>query len=148
MTINRTPFCLGLVALGLLIALVLTLQPYSVTSPWSRFDEPGRRYLAAALRRDTVALDQLSLSSEAVQWALRTEQGQRAALTSWVNSAAASEGFQRGDTTHVLFDTATQACPLLLTFVNQNHPKVLRAHARCYMRRGWPTDSSVIAVTH
>jgi hypothetical protein len=148
MTISRTPFFLGLVAFGLIAGLVLILQPYSVTSPWSRFDEPGRRYLAAALRRDTVALVHLSGSSAAVQWALKAEERERVALTSWVNSVAASVGFQRGDTTDVLFGTATRACPLLLTFVNQNHPVVLRAHVRCYMRRGWPTDPSVIAVTH
>jgi len=145
-TTNRTPFFLGLVAFGLITGLVLTLQPYSVPSPWSRFDEPARRYLAAALRHDTAALAHLSRSSEAVRWALKAEERERAALTSWVNSASASVGFQRGDTTDVLFDTATQACPLLLTFVDQRHPAVLRAHARCYLSRGWPTDPSVIGV--
>ncbi len=70
------------------------------------------------------------------------------ALASWANSAAASVGFQRGDTTDVLFGSATQACPLLLTFVNQRHPVVLRAHVRCYLGRGWPTDPAVIGVTH
>jgi hypothetical protein len=147
MSVNRMPLWLGLASFALLIALVLGLQPYSVTSPWSRYDKPGQRFLVAALRRDTAVLKRLSASPGPVEWALRTEQTERNALAAWANSARASVAFERGDSTDVLYDTPTSACPFLLTFVDQTHPRILRAQARCYMRRGWPSDPSVIAVS-
>jgi len=53
MAVDRVPTLLasGLLLVG--VALVFALQPYSVTSPWSRFDKPAHHYLGAALRRDT-----------------------------------------------------------------------------------------------
>ena len=53
-------------------ALIVGLQPYSVRSPWQRWDEPGRRYFEAAARLDTAALQRLTASPNAVEWALRT----------------------------------------------------------------------------
>jgi hypothetical protein len=147
MTINRVPI---LAIAGVLLAgfaLVVGLQPYSVTSPWSRFDEPGRRYIQAALRLDTAALQRLSASSDAVNWALLAGHTERSALAAWANSARASVGFSRSDTTDVWYDTPTDACPFRLSFVGQRSLRVVRAHARCYFRRGWPTDPTVIDVS-
>lgn len=129
-------------------AVVFRLQPYSVTSPWSRFDEPGRRYVQAALRRDTAALQRLSASSDAVDWALLVGSTERGALAVWATSARASVGFTRRDTMDVWYDTPTDACPFRLTFVGQRALRVVRAHARCYFRRGWPSDPKVIDVSH
>lgn len=147
MTVYRAP---TLAASGVLLvglALLLGVQPYSVTSTWSRFDEPGDRYVEAALRRDVSTLRRLSVSQQPVDWAIRAELTERSALAAWAKSARASVGFSRGDTVDVLYDTSTNACPFLLSFVGRHHPKVVRAHARCYIRRGWPTDPSVITVS-
>ena len=56
MSTDRVPLLLvgGLGLAGL--AFLLLAQPYSVPAPWSHYDAPAQRYLAAALRRDTVAL--------------------------------------------------------------------------------------------
>jgi hypothetical protein len=147
MSLDRVPALLasGLTLLGL--AVLLGLQPYSVARPWSRFDEPGHRFIEAALRRDTMALEQLSASSEAVNWAIQAEQAGRNALAAWAQSGRASLGFTRGDTTDVWYDTPTDACPFRLTFVGRGTPRVVRAHARCYLWRGWPDDPSVISVS-
>jgi hypothetical protein len=130
------------------ILLVLGLQPYSVTSPWSRFDGPGRKYVEAALRQDTAALRNLSASSAPIRWAILVRQTDPAALATWANWAHASVGFTRGDTTDVWYDTPTSACPFRLTFVRDHSAKVVDAHARCYFKRGWPTDSTAIDVSH
>jgi len=137
-------FCVLLTGL----AYVFGVQPYSVTSPWSHYDEPGHRYVEAALRYDTTALERLTASPEAVAWAIQAAHSERNALTAWANSARASAGFSRADTTDVWYETATDACPFRLTFVGQHTTRVVRAHASCYMRRGWPTDSSVIQIPH
>jgi hypothetical protein len=147
MTANRMPLYLSLASLTLATAAVLILQPYSVTSPWSGFNRPGQRYFSAALRRDSVELRRLSLSRAPIEWALSTEHNQRSSLAAWAHHASASVGFTRGDTTAVLFDTPTRACPVLLTFVGPDaRARVLQAAARCFTRRGWPEDQSVIAV--
>jgi hypothetical protein len=146
MTFNRVPFLLALGSLLLGFALLLAVQPYSVPREWSRFDDPGRRFVEAALRRDTAALERLSATPQPVHWAIRTAQSERVALTAWANSARAAGGFRRGDTTEVWYDTPTDACPFRLTFVGQRHPRLVRAYARCYIHRGWPTDPSVIAI--
>lgn len=142
----RGPLIVGLLLAG--GALILGLQPYSVPSPWSRYDEPGHRYVQAALRYDTAALERQSASAQAVNWALQAGHSERNALTAWANSARASVAFTRADTTDVWYGTVTDACPFRLTFVGQHGMRVVRAHARCYMRRGWPTDPSVIQIPH
>ena len=142
----RGPLILSFLLVG--VALLLGLQPYSVTSRWSRYDEPGHRFVDAALRSDTITLERLSASPGAVSWALRVGQSERRALTAWTNSARASVAFSRADTVDVWYYTFTDACPFRLTFVGQHGMRVVRAHARCYMRRGWPTDPSVIQVSH
>lgn len=146
MRIYRAPYLLAL-GIGLLgVAFLLAVQPYSVRSPWSRFDGAAQRYLSAALRRDTSALKKLSATQQPVTWAIRAEQKEGGALAAWANSARASLGFRRGDTTDVWYDTPTDACPFRLTFVGQRHPRLVGAYARCYIHRGWPSDPSVIAI--
>lgn len=141
----RGPLILSFLLAGL--ALLFALQPYSVISRWSRYDEPGRRYVEAALRSDTTALQKLSASPQAVSWALRVGQSERRALTAWANSARASVAFRRADTVDVWYETATDACPFRLTFAGQQGTRVVRAHARCYMKSGWPDDPSAIQIS-
>jgi hypothetical protein len=146
MTTNRERL---LVMFGVLLAgllLVLVLQPYSVVSPWSRFDDPGRRYLRAALRHDTVALQSMSASSRPVRWAIGVGQANPAALATWERWARASVGVTRGDTTDVWYHTPTAACPFRLSFLGDHGSRVVDADARCYFQRGWPTDPTVIDV--
>jgi hypothetical protein len=114
----RVPPLLALGGLLMGLALLLATQPYSVSRPWAHFDEPAHRYLVAALRRDSSGLERLSATPQPVHWAIRTEQTER----------------------------GTDACPFRLTFVGQERPRLVRAHARCYKYRGWPFDPSVIAI--
>ena len=146
MSVYRVPSLLALGSLIVGLGFLLATQPYSVSRPWSRFDEPAHRYLAAALRRDSSTLKRLSATPQPVHWAIRTEQIERGALAAWANSARASLGFSRGDTIEVWYDTPTDACPFLLTFVGQERPRLVRAYARCYRYRGCPSDPSVIAI--
>lgn len=147
MSLDRVPALLASLLSLLGLAVVLGLQPYSVARPWSRFDEPGQRFIEAALRHDTVALEQLSASPEAMRWAFEAGREGRSALVAWAHSGRASLGFIRGDTTDVWYDTPTDACPFRLTFIGRHTPRVVRAHARCYLWQGWPTDPSVISVS-
>jgi hypothetical protein len=148
MTTNREHL-LGVSGVALAgFLLVLVLQPYSVASPWSRFDDPGRRYLRAALRHDTVALQTMSASSRPVRWAIGVGQANPTALATWERWARASVGFTRGDTTDVWYDTPTDACPFRLSFVGDHGTRVVDAAARCYFKPGWPTDPTVIDVSH
>ncbi len=133
----------GLTLSGL--AFFLLAQPYSAPSPWARYDAPAHRYLSAAAREDTVELRALSAADQPVTWALRTHETQRRALLAWVNSSRAYWAFTRGDTAEVWYESGTRACPFSLTFVGAQHPRLLAAHARCYIHRGWPSDS-VIAI--
>jgi hypothetical protein len=145
---HRWPICLSAVSLAVMVAFARMVQPYSVTSPWSRFDKPGQRYLMAALDRDSVRLGDLAVSPAAVAWALRMERSNRNTLAIWARFARASVGFERGDTTDVWFDAPTSVCPVLLTFVGQNNQaKVLRAYNRCLRKLSWPEDKSVISVS-
>jgi hypothetical protein len=147
MSINRQPVVVlsGVMLLG--YALVLGLQPYSVKSPWSRWDEPARRFLQAASRLDTVALQRLLASHEAVQWVLQTRTVEPDQLAEWANSAHASTGLRRGDTTDVWYGTVTDACSIRLSFIHQS-PRVVGAHASCNFKRYWPIDTTLIDVSH
>jgi hypothetical protein len=145
MSISRVPSLLALGSLVAGLAFLLATEPYSVSRPWSRFDEPGHRFLAAAIRRDTSTLQRLSDDPQPVHWALQTEQMEAGALAAWANSARASLGFPLGDTTEVWYDTPTAYCPFRLTFVGQERPILVRAYARCYKYLGWPSNPPVIA---
>lgn len=148
MTVNRQPILMlaGLALVG--YVLVLAVQPYSVTSPWTRWNEPGRRYFDAALRLDTVALRRLSASPRAVSWGLRAGHGERNTLAAWANSARAWMGFRRGDTTDVWYGTATDDCSSRLSFISERSPRVVGAYVSCNFRLHWPIDSAVIDVSH
>ena len=133
MTDTRISISLTVVLLTLALAAVLAIQPYSVPSPWSAYEALGRRFLSAALSRDSAELSRLSLSSDAVGWAIRTERDHQHALSVWARFAKAGAGVTQSDTSRVLFDTGTEVCPLLITFVGaEAQARVLAAKSRCY----------------
>jgi hypothetical protein len=136
MTDTRISIALTLALLVLALAAVLAIQPYSVRSPWSVYDIPGQRFLSAALRRDSAELTRLSISSDAVDWAIRTQRDHPHALSVWAHFARAGAGVTQSDTSRVLFETATEVCPLLITFVgHKQQTRVLEAKSRCYSNR-------------
>jgi hypothetical protein len=136
MTDTRISIALTIAVLALALAAVLTIQPYSVRSPWSAYNAPGQRFLSAALRRDSAALTHLSVSSDAVDWAIRTQRDHPRALSVWAHFARAGTGVTQSDTSRVLFETATEVCPLLITFVgHEQQARVLEAKPRCYLNR-------------
>jgi hypothetical protein len=136
MTDSRISIALTIALLTLAVAAVLAIQPYSVVSPWSVYDAPGQRLLSAALRRDFVALTSLSVPSDAVDWAIRTQRDHPHALSVWAQFARAGTGVIQSDTSRVLFETATEVCPLLITFVgDKQQARVLEAKSWCYSNR-------------
>ena len=60
------PLLLTVVALSLLGAGLLLLQPYSADWPGTSYAEPARRYIRAALRQDSAELSRLSVSGAPV----------------------------------------------------------------------------------
>jgi hypothetical protein len=136
MTDTRIAISLTIGILALAIGAVLAIQPYSVRSPWSIYDTPGQRFLSAALRQDSAELQRLSISSGPLDWAVRTAREHPSDLSAWARYGRAGVGVGRGDTTKVLFETATKVCPLLITFVGQQaRVRVLEAKPRCYTNR-------------
>ena len=136
MTDTRISIVLIIALLTLALAAVLAIQPYSVRSPWSVYDAPAQRFLSAALRRDSAALTRQSLSPDAVDWAMRTQRDHARALSVWAHFARAGAGVIQSDTSRVLFETATEVCPLLITFVgHEGQARVLEAKSRCYSNR-------------
>ncbi|HEY7635034.1 MAG TPA: hypothetical protein VH763_05800 [Gemmatimonadales bacterium] len=136
MTETRISASLTIAFLGLTAAAVWVVQPYSASSPWSVYNAPGQRFLSAALSRDTAELSRLSVASGAVDWAIRTYRDHPYDLSVWAHFARAEAGISQSDTTRVLFETATEVCPLLITFVGPKaQPHVLEAKPRCYSSR-------------
>jgi hypothetical protein len=136
MTDTRISISLTIALLALALGAVLAIQPYSVRSPWSAYDAPGHRFLSAALRRDSAELSRLSVSSGVVDWAIRAHREHPHDLSVWARFARAQAGLVQSDTTRVLFETATEVCPLLITFVGQEtQARVLEAKPRCYTNR-------------
>lgn len=136
MTDSRISIALIVALLALALAAVLTTQPYSVRSPWSVYDPPAQRFLSAALRRDSAGLTRLSVSSVAVDWGIRTQRDHQHALSVWAQFARAGTGIIQSDTSRVLFETGTEVCPLLITFLGHDaQARVLEAKSRCYSNR-------------
>lgn len=136
MTNGRAPVVL---TVGLIAAIgveLLVMQPYSAPSPWQPYVAPARRYLRAALARDSTALDHQSVSAAPVTWALHAARTAPETLAVWVAGLRPSGGHRWGDTTDVMFETATAVCefrPILMRFVSrEGTPRVLRATSSCF----------------
>lgn len=136
MTDTRISILFTITLLTLALAAVLVIQPYSVRSRWSVYDAPGQRFLSAALGRDSAELTRLSVSEDAVRWAIRTQRDHPRALSVWAHFGRAGAGVIQSDTSRVLFETATEVCPLLITFVgHEAQARVLAVKSRCYSNR-------------
>jgi hypothetical protein len=133
---GRMPCVLALTGAVLLLGLLLTLQPYSVTSPWRAYTRPVRQYLGAAARHDTAGLYQQSLGVTAVQWALAAAQHQPESLAYWARHAEAWAGNNRGDTAEVFVGARHSRCDLVLQFVGPaESARIERASSACFEGR-------------
>lgn len=121
------------------IAMVLWLQPYSVFSPYRPYAEPARRFLRAALARDSVELQRRAASPQPVHWALHAAQRDPTALAVWAKRLRPYSGRRQGDTTTVVFQTSTWVChlrPVAMTFVpGAEGPSILVASSSCFADR-------------
>jgi hypothetical protein len=133
---GKIPLYLTLLAVLLIVGVVLAVQPYSVPSPWYRYEAPSRRYLRAALRQDSVALARQSVSTVPVAWALHAARAHPAELRVWSRYARPWWGVERGDTATVYLDTHTGVCrdhPIVLHFVGGgSRARVLQATSACF----------------
>lgn len=133
---GKTSVYLIILAAGLGVAALLTLQPYSAPSRWHRYAEPTRSYLRAALRKDSLALTRQSVTAAPVNWALHAARTNPGAMAVWSRYARPSWGLERGDTAIVYLETGTEVCsgdPIVLHFVRGGtQPRVLRASSACF----------------
>jgi hypothetical protein len=133
---GRTPLYLTLLGAGLLVAALMVLQPYSVTSPWGVYSRPAQRFLQAALRGDSLALAQQSGSVEPVVWALAAARRHPDSLAPWAKDAEAWTGGRWGDTAEVVLQTSAEVCrdhPIWIRFVGSGeNARVLRVSSTCF----------------
>jgi len=132
---GKTPVVLTLLATALLIAAVLILQPYSADFTGAAYAKPARRYIRAALDRDSLALTRVSSSMSPVIWALRAARQRPDSLAAWSGHMDAWTGEHRGDTTVVLVFGESKRCnmvPIVLRFVGSgNAARVSQASSTC-----------------
>jgi hypothetical protein len=117
---GKAPIVLTIVAAALLVAAVLFVQPYSADFPGTAFARPARRYIRAALERDSLALTRVSTSASPVRWALRAARARPDSLAAWSSHVEAWTAARSGDTTDVLVFAESDRChlvPLVLRFV-------------------------------
>jgi hypothetical protein len=128
-----------LAATIIIFATVAWLQPYSVISPYRAYAEPARRFLQAALARDSAELRRRAVSTQPVEWALQASNGDTQALAVWAKLSRPYSGHRHGDTTTVVFQTSTRVCylrPVAMTFVRGSEgPRVLLASSSCFADR-------------
>ena len=138
MAMDRRPIYGTLVFLGILLAALMLLQPYSADWP-SAYASPARRYIRAAIRQDSATLMQLSTSESPVRWALAAARRHPDVLTLWKGKIEAWTGERRGDTTEVfVYPYPWGPCdeePIILRFVSSAAaPKVTEASSECLDR--------------
>lgn len=117
---GKAPVVLTLLAAALLVAAVFLVQPYSADFPGTAFAKPARRYIRAALERDSLALLRASTSASPVRWALRAARSRPDSLAAWAGHVDAWSAARSGDTTDVLVFAESERChlvPLVLRFV-------------------------------
>ena len=135
MATDKRPIYGTLVFLGILLAALVVLQPYSADWPGSAYAEPARRYIRAAMREDSAGLMRLSTSASPVRWALAAARQHPRTLTLWKGRIHTFSGERRGDTTEVFVYPSGRVCeeePIVLVFVNSRGPlKVLKASSDC-----------------
>jgi hypothetical protein len=133
---GRMPLYLTALALGLLGAALIVFQPYSADWPGTAYAGPARRYIRAALRRDSAELTRLSVPGTAVTWALNASRAHRGSLELWAGRIQAYTGELRGDTAEVFVYPPADACgedPIVFRFVGVgSSARVLTASSTCW----------------
>jgi hypothetical protein len=139
MSNSRMPASGWLLAGLLAFAAIMWFQPYSVFSPYRSYTEPARRFLRAALAKDTLELQRQSASRQPVEWALAASTADPSALAIWTRSLRPHSGRRHADTTTVVFQTSTRACylrPITLVFVGGTEsPRLALASSSCFSGR-------------
>ena len=144
MVTDKRPIYGTLVFLGILLAALVALQPYSADWPGRPYTEPARRYIRAAMREDSATLVHLTTSESPVRWALAASRRHPDILRLWKGRIAAFAGDRRGDTTEVFvypyypypLRHTCQEEPIVVRFVSLPVGlKVLEASSKCMDRR-------------
>jgi hypothetical protein len=136
---GKTPLYLSVLATCVFAAGVLVLQPYSVTSPWSAYTTPVRRYFRAALARDSLALVRQSAGAGPVAWALAAARAHPDSVAVWARDARAWGGERRADTAEVFVSLPTAPCNMVVRFVGgADHARVVQATSTCWDSREGP----------
>ena len=132
---GKEPLLLTILAAGLFVTALVTLQPYSADWPGRAFNKPAQQYIRAALRQDSLKLRRLSASDTPVAWALGTARTHRHSLLLWAGRTSAWTGVRSGDTTEVFLYPSGDLCseaPIVFRFVGSgNDAKVLSARFPC-----------------
>jgi hypothetical protein len=139
---GRMPLYLTILLAAVFGTVMLLVQPYSwragaeSSSRWEAYLEPARRFLQAAVRKDSLALVQQSTNAEPVAWALAAARRQPDSLRIWAREAWVWTGSSHGDTTEVLYSAHTSVCPdqpIWLRFVGpREDAKVVEAGSACF----------------
>jgi hypothetical protein len=132
---GKTPLYLTIIAVALIGAVVLLVQPYSADFPGTEYAKPARRYLRAAIHQDAADLKDISASKAAVDWALRVARTHPDSLAAWAGRTYTYVTARRADTAEVLVYPASEPCsevPIVLQFVGTGrHARVVQASSAC-----------------
>lgn len=132
---GKEPLFLTILAAGLFVAALFTVQPYSADWPGGGYTKPAQRYIRAALRQDSVRLTRLSASDIAVLWVLDAARTHRESLALWSGHTRAWTGARSGDTTEVFLYPRGEVCskaPIVFRFVGSaSEARVLSARSTC-----------------
>jgi hypothetical protein len=132
---GKTPLYLTVAAAVLFGAAVLLLQPYSADFPGTAYAKPARRFLRAAIRQDSLALNRVSASAAAVGWALQVGRTHPDSLAAWAGHTQTFIAERHADTAEVLVYPAGEPCsqvPIVLRFVGTgSHARVVHASSAC-----------------
>jgi hypothetical protein len=132
---DKKPLLLTILAAGLLVAGLATIQPYSADSSGRAYIKPAQRYIRAALRQDSVRLARLSASDMPVVWALDAARTHPESLALWAGHTRAWTGPRWGDTTEVFLYPPGELCseaPIVFRFVGSgSDARVLSASSSC-----------------
>ena len=132
---GNKPLFLTIIAAGVFLAALFTLQPYSADWPGRAYIKPAQRYIQAALRQDSMRLARLSASDAPVVWALDAARAHPESLALWGGRTRAWTGVRSGDTTEVFLYPQGEVCsedPIVFRFVGLGREaRVLSASSSC-----------------
>ncbi len=132
---GKTPLYLTIVALILIGGAVLLVQPYSADFPGTDYAPAVRRYVRAALRQDSAALQAVSASPTAVEWGLEVGRTHPDSLAAWAGPTNTYVTARHADTAEVLVYPVADPCsnvPIALTLVgSRSHARVVGASSAC-----------------